>query len=381
MERQAVSGTTLEQRGGAVMWTLGLGMANVGFYVASIGVVLVLLAQDLGLPVTSLAWFGSTFGAGLLAVALGGPLLLRLGPPRALALAAVILGTGSALLAFATTATPAYVGAVLQGIGAAGIILVQPGLVRGPGAASRLSVVNAAASIAGVSAPLLLGGAAILGLRGRLPLVLIAAAMAVLAVLALRLPATPAGPEQAAGRQPLARPLTVRRWLALVLAVSLEFFFVVWGVARLTGAGLAAGGAALVSATFPIGMALCRVFGPRLIARLPMMTVGSVLAGAGALLVATADAWPLVGLGLFLAGVGLALFYPICLAALMSTPGLRPELAASLGAFASGTAITVAPTGLALLASMLDLQAAFLVVLPVLVALLWLHREPRGALR
>ncbi|MBI5027301.1 MAG: hypothetical protein HZB48_00380, partial [Actinobacteria bacterium] len=84
-----------EQRGRGVMFAVGLGMTNVGFYVASIGVVLVVLAGDLGLPVENLAWFGSTFGYGLLLAAFAGPFLLRLGPRAVLALAAVLLGAGS----------------------------------------------------------------------------------------------------------------------------------------------------------------------------------------------------------------------------------------------------------------------------------------------
>lgn len=368
-------GVVTEQRGRGVMFAVGLGMTNVGFYVASIGVVLVVLAGDLGLPVENLAWFGSTFGYGLLLAAFAGPFLLRLGPRAVLALAAVLLGAGSLALALSSVPVVAYAGAALQGLGAAGIILVAPGLLHGPGAEGKLTAVNAAASVAGVCAPLLLGAATSLGLGGRLPLVLISVSMAVLAVAALRMVPEPADVVTAEEREPLVRSLAVRRWLALVLSVSVEFSFVVWGVARLAATGLDAGGAALVGAAFPIGMALGRIAGPALIARFPMIPVGSALAGAGSLLVVLSQVWPLVGLGQLLAGFGIATFYPITLARLMSTPGLRPELGASLGALASGTAITVVPTLLAVLAGLTDLRLAFLVALPLLGALLWLHHE------
>ena len=363
-----------------VSFRVNLAMANVGFYVASIGVVVVVLAGDLGLPLAQLAWVGSTFGYGLIAMALAGPIVLRLGPNRVLALSAAALGVGSVLLAFSVGAAPAYVGAVMQGLGAAGLVLVSPGLVHGPDAEKRLTQANAAASVAGILAPLLLGLAAVTGLGGRLPLLLMAAAMAVLGMVALL-----AGREEqpsvhvAAEVAPvqLSRVEAGRRWLALVSAVAVEFCFVVWGVARLTGTGIRAGEAALIATAFPLGMALGRVVGSWLIARLPMVLVGSAVTAAGTLLVVLVDAWPVVGLGQLLAGLGLATLYPILLARLMHTPGLRPEFGASLGALASGTAITVAPAVLALLANVVDLRIAFLLPLPILIGTLLLYGRPR----
>jgi len=363
-----------------VSFRVNLAMANVGFYVASIGVVVVVLAGDLGLPLAQLAWVGSTFGYGLIAMALAGPIVLRLGPNRVLALSAAALGVGSVLLAFSVGAAPAYVGAVMQGLGAAGLVLVSPGLVHGPDAEKRLTQANAAASVAGILAPLLLGLAAVTGLGGRLPLLLMAAAMAVLGMVALL-----AGREEqpsvhvAAEVAPvqLSRVEAGRRWLALVSAVAVEFCFVVWGVARLTGTGIRAGEAALIATAFPLGMALGRVVGSWLIARLPMVLVGSAVTAAGTLLVVLVDAWPVVGLGQLLAGLGLATLYPILLARLMHTPGLRPEFGASLGALASGTAITVAPAVLALLATVVDLRIAFLLPLPILIGTLLLYGRPR----
>jgi MFS family permease len=356
-------------------------MANVGFYVASIGVVLVVLAAELGIAAEELSWLGSAFGYGLVVMALAGPLLLRLGQRRVLIGTAVVLGTGSLLLAVGPGAATAYAGALLQGLGAAGIILVAPGLLHGPDAAVRLTRVNGVASLVAVSAPLLLGLAATTGLGARLPLLLITASMAVVVAFARRIDDVAAAAVAAPSESGPATPwrLALRRWLALVCSVAVEFAFVVWGVARLTATGLDPGWAAAAGASFPLGMALGRLAGPRLIARLPMVLVGSVLAAAGTLVVVLAAAWPLVGVGQFLAGLGIATLYPITLARLMATPGLRPAWGASLGALASGTAIMLAPTALAALALAMDLRLAFLVPLPVLAALLLLHRERRPA--
>ncbi|HEY3337016.1 MAG TPA: MFS transporter [Propionicimonas sp.] len=379
-----VAGSGGERRTGGPWWTgvafrVNLAMANVGFYVSSIGVVIVVLAGDLGLPLAQLAWVGSTFGYGLLAMALAGPFVLKLGPNRVLALSAAALGIGSVLLAFSAGAMPAYVGAVLQGVGAAGLVLVSPGLVHGADAEKKLTQANAAASVAGILAPLLLGLAAVTRLGGRLPLLLMAAAMAVLAVVAFL-----AGREQQAAEHvateapptPLSRWETARRWLALVSAVAVEFCFVVWGVARLTTMGIDRGQAALIATAFPLGMAVGRLLGSWLISKLPMVTVGAAVTAGGTLMVVLVDNWFAVGLGQFLAGLGLATLYPILLARLMHTPGLRPELGASLGALASGTAITVAPAVLAVLATVVDLRIAFLLPLPILILMLFLYGRP-----
>lgn len=380
-----VAGSAGTTRTGGPWWTgvtfrVDLAMANVGFYVSSIGVVIVVLAGDLGLPLAQLAWVGSTFGYGLLAMALAGPFVLKLGPNHVLALSAAALGVGSVLLAFSAGAMPAYVGAVMQGVGAAGLVLVSPGLVHGPEAEKKLTQANAAASVAGILAPLLLGLAAVTGLGGRLPLLLMAAAMAVLGVVALlagREEQVAVPVETDAPPVRFSRLEAARRWLALVSAVAVEFCFVVWGVARLTSMGIDRGQAALIATAFPLGMAVGRLLGSWLIARLPMVLVGSAVTAAGTLLVVLVDTWPAVGLGQFLAGLGLATLYPILLARLMHTPGLRPELGASLGALASGTAITVAPAVLAVLATVVDLRIAFLLPLPILILMLLLYGRPR----
>ncbi len=376
---QGVSGT-VGQGSGAEL-AVALGMANVGFYVAGIGVVLVVLAGDLGVVPEHLAWLGSAFGYGLIVTALAGPFVLRAGERSVLIGSAVVLGTGSLLMAVVPGTTAAYAGALLQGLGAAGMVLVAPGLLYGPDAAIRLTRVNAVASLVAVSAPVLLGLAATLGIGARLPLLLITGSMVALVVVARRLPVrTPARASHGDVGSSAAWPLVLRRWLALVCSVSVEFAFVVWGVARLVATGLEPGWAAIVGASFQVGMALGRLVGSALIARFPMVAVGSLVAAGGSLLVVLASVWPLVGLGEFIAGFGIATLYPLTLANLMATPGLRPELGASLGALGSGTAITLAPAALAGLALVVDLQMAFLVPLPILALLLLLHHERgRGA--
>ncbi|MFT4108103.1 MAG: MFS transporter, partial [Propionicimonas sp.] len=163
---------------------VALGMANVGFYTASIGVVLVVLADDLGVPAERLSWLGSAFGYGLLVMAVAGPSLLRLGQRQVLTGSAIVLGVGSALLAVVPGEAVAYLGALLQGLGAAGIVLVAPRLLHGPDAEIALTRANSVASVVAVAAPLLLGVAAATAIGARPALLLIVAAVVALLVAA-----------------------------------------------------------------------------------------------------------------------------------------------------------------------------------------------------
>jgi hypothetical protein len=77
-----------------------------------------------------------------------------------------------------------------------------------------------------------------------------------------------------------------------------------------------------------------------------------------------------VVVGLVVAGLGTAAFYPVTLARLVQVPGMSVVRGPAFGALASGTAILVAPVVLAALGAALDLRAAYLLaVLPLAAAL------------
>lgn len=366
-------------------------MATVGFYLAGLGAVLIVLASDLQTTPEALAWTGSAFGVGLLLAAFAGPALLRRGPLPVLAGGAVSLAVGSALVATSFDLRVVAVGVALQALGAAGVLLSAPALLTGPTAAARLTRVNAAASTTGVLAPLAIGALVAAGAPGRLALLGVVPPMIWLAWAALRahrstpppVPAvTTSQPRDAAeapepGGPP--RAVLARRWTSVVLAVSVEFAFAIWAVARLVDAGLDTGTAAALGSAFPIGMAVGRIAGPRIIAVVPAVPVGSAVAAVGTVLVAVSSSPAHVVTGIALAGLGVATLYPVTLAHLMATPRLAPAHGASLGAMASGTAVVAAPAVLALLSGVVDLRLAFLVTLPLLAALVLLGREPYPA--
>ncbi|AGZ44548.1 MFS transporter [Actinoplanes friuliensis] len=358
----------------------GIAQAVLGYAITGLGACLVLLADDLGVAPEQLGWLPATFGFGLLALALTGPLLLRGGPRPALIGGSLVVALGVTLLALAPNTPAAVTGALLLGAGGAAFVLVTPALLSGSEAAIQLTKVNALSSIASVLAPAAIGGLDATGLvGGRLALLIAVPPLLYLAATTARSrsaqpgPAPTDGPPSAHGRP--APGLVARRWAGVVLAVSVEFCFTIWAVARLAEAGLALATAAVVGTAFPIGMALGRLAGPALIRRIPVVPVGAAVTAAGAVLVAAAGHPAAVTAGLVVAGAGVATLYPVALAGLVATPRLSAAHAASLGALASGTAILAAPAALARLADVVDLRLAFLITLPLLALLLLIRRR------
>jgi len=384
---------------------LSLALGAMGFFGASIGVLIVMLSEQFGVRPATLSWMGSAFRGGLLLAAVAGPTLLRRGPRPVLVGAALGYSIGVSLIALAPTLPLVALGVAIQALAGAGVILVIPTLLTGSRAAARITRVNAVASITGILSPMVIGGMIAAGVEGRLALLLSVGVMLLVAVVAARAPEPRPdvripSPDAAAAPHPTSRPATpagstdraddvvrrpskatvARRWLAIVLAVAAEFSFAVWAVARLAESGLDTATAATLGAAFPVGMGVGRVVGPWLIARVPAVPSGAAVAALGTLLVVLGASWPMIAVGLVLAGFGLATLYPVTLVRLMTVPGLPPSLGSSLGALASGTAITVAPTVVGVLGDAVDMRLAFLLVLPMLAGVVGLHgREGVGA--
>ncbi|MGE3284496.1 MAG: hypothetical protein AB7J32_00160 [Pseudonocardia sp.] len=355
---------------------VAIGQAAVGFAINSIGASLVLLARDLGREPEALAGLAASFGAGLLIVGAVGPVLLRRGAGSVIRLAALVTAAGAAVLATGSTAAVAATGAVLLGTGSAGVVLATPALLAGPAAAAQLCVVNAIASVCGMLGPLAIGLLDLGFGHGRLALLLVVPPLLVLAVLAPAAPPAPPPVRTASGGP---RPHSVAvAWGAVVLGVSIEFCFAIWAAARLQQTGLGAGTAASVAVAFLLGMAVTRFVAPALIGRgVPVVPVGCALVVAGTVGVALPGTGAVVA-GLVVAGIGTAVLYPVTVARLVGLPGLSIAHGTSLGAVASGTAITVAPVVLAALGAALDLRAAYLIaVLPLAAALMVATRTGR----
>jgi MFS family permease len=163
------------------------------------------------------------------------------------------------------------------------------------------------------------------------------------------------------------------RWIALLLAISVEFCLVFWAAAAFTewhGAGPAA--APVLAAMFLLGMALVRAASSRLIAgRHPLLVI---LAACGVALLGFTAFWALpntlgAAAGLLVAGGGVALLYPAALARLVAAWPQDRDRAAARGALASGVAIGGAPFLLAALSDAFGLRMAYLIVPGLLIVL------------
>ncbi len=381
---------------------IGIALSAMGFVLAGLGACVAILARDLDEPTSRLALLSSGFAAGLMLVAVVGPRMLKLWPmPTVLGLGSVVCAVGAVLIAVAPAYAVAIAGGLLVGLGGAMLVLVAPLMLNGPTAAARLSRVNAVASGTGILAPLAIGTLDGLGPSGRYAMLAAAPPLLFLALLTRRTrpPQATVAPRWETEGERLSVPVLIdsapavglgrkwrrvgRRvvmdvgagWLRVVLAVSVEFCFVVWAVARLVASGLPTAAAALLGSTFPIGMAVGRAIGPiRYRGWSPVFPSGA-LAACGTLLVSLFDAPALVALGLVVAGLGVAPLYPVTLAALVATPGLSSARLAAVGAMASGTAILIAPALLAVLARVVDLRTAYLVTLPLIAVLFLLSRR------
>ncbi|HVO21645.1 MAG TPA: MFS transporter [Anaeromyxobacter sp.] len=358
---------------------IALGQACIGFLVTSLGPCLILLSRDLSVPRGQLSWLSGGFGAGLLLAGLTGELLLRAGPWAVLRLSAAGMASGAVLMASAGGIPAAQAGALLLGVGGAFANLTGPVLVAGPDAAAQLTFAVGMSNVTGIAAPLLLSAVEASSGHGRMAL-LLAAPVLLWLVFARRPAAAPRSPAPARPR-PLARPpgrsvaAAVRSWLAMVGAISPEFFFVVWGAARLQDSGLGTAAAAGAAAAFPAGMAAGRFLVPRLIGRIPVVGTGAILAVLGSLLCAAPVGPPLATAALALAGLGISPLYPLLLDQLIRVPGLGLRRGAALGSLASGVSVTGAPILLNALASVVSLRVGFLAAVPLLLGVFLLHRR------
>jgi len=372
-------------------------LSAMGFLLTGLGACVAVLARDLHEPAARLALLPSAFAVGLLVIAAVGPRMLQfLSITAMLSIGSVVCALGGVLLALAPTYVVAIAGGLCIGLGGALLVLVAPLMLDGPTAAARLSRVNAVASATGILAPLAIGGLDSLGPTGRLALLAAVPPLLILAaVTARQAQATAPLPERHVDRpsarlpaphieRPASRSASVRSvaaavslgWLRVVLAVGVEFCFVVWAVARLLATGLPLATAALLGSAFPIGMAVGRAIGPIHIGRWSPVVPGGLLAVLGTLFVSLFDTPAAVTIGLVIAGAGVAPLYPVTLAALVATPGVNPTRLSAIGALASGTAILLAPGALAALARVADLRTAYLVTLPLIALLITLTRRP-----
>ena len=350
--------------------------AAIGWCIGGLGAVLVLGARDLDVPRHQLSWLGSAFGIGLLGVGVLGRRILQHGVEPVTRIGSILVIAGVTFLAFGTSLPMLIIGGLLQGVGCAVFLIATPALIGVQDRAKRLAIAVGASSIAALLAPGAIALADQVLETGRVALIVPAFWLTAIAVRRLR---TPEGlgidrPQAAMGTDGRMTGDSWRRWLVIVLAVSAEFCFWTWGAARLVDGGAELDTASGLAAAFAIGMAVGRIIGPRSLGSLGPVQLSALTTGIAAVIVMVDAPIPILVGGLFLAGLGVAVLYPVTLTRLLDDPALSEERLIALAAFASGIAITITPTVLGFLDRVIAIQLAFGLVPLLAVGVVVLYR-------
>ncbi|TDC46886.1 MFS transporter [Actinomadura sp. KC345] len=356
---------------------LYLTLGCLGYMLTALGAILPELREERGLPRAEVALYPSAFALGLVVVGLVGHRLAgRLGG-LALPAALVALVGGAAIIAVTGGRLGTASGALVLGLGGAGLVQLIPAALRtlhGGDGTVPIGEANAVSSTASILSPVLIGAALAQGLGWRFAFAVPPLALAAVLLLTRRAVA-PVAREDAVPAAGERTPRTfVSRWSDLVLAVGVEFCMVFWAADFLRSVkDLGSGSATTFSAAFLVGMAVARaVSGPvlRAVGGADRLLAAAAAVGvAGFAVLWTAPA-PFAVAGLLVVGLGVALLYPVILAQALAAWPSQPVRAAARCALASGVAIGVAPLVLGTLADLTTLRAAVFVVPALLLALL-----------
>jgi MFS family permease len=156
----------------AQTWGLYLAFGALGYVITGLGVILPELRLERDLPRGEAALYPSGFALGLIVVGLLGDRIARRLGRSAIPAAMAALATGALILALGTGRLDTGLGAVLLGLGGAGLVQLGPVALRslhGRRSTVAISRANAVASAGSVLVPLVVGLALGAGLGWRRP--------------------------------------------------------------------------------------------------------------------------------------------------------------------------------------------------------------------
>jgi fucose permease len=353
-------------------WLAYLLLAFYSYFLNSLGPITPFLKDELKLSYTVSSLHFTAFAVGILLIGLSGHLLIqRVGRGHALWLGAFGISV-SALVLLAGQSVVVTIGASFcMGLVGSLILAIVPSALsdrHGELRAVALSEANVIASLVSTAAPLMVGGSAHLAGGWRLAL-----GTAALAPFLMRLgfgrvtlpQSTSRLEDSASARRPLPMLFWVF-WVALVLAVSVEFCMIFWSADYLeTSLGMLKADAALAVSLFLAAMIVGRLAASRLVRRFSThrVVIASILvASTGFGVFWTADTALLGLVGLFVTGLGVASLYPLLLSLAIGVAQNNTVQASARATLASGTAILALPLVLGRLADMVGIRPAYGVV-------------------
>jgi len=359
-------------------WLAYILLAFYGYFLNILGPITPFLKEELKLSYTISSLHFTAFAVGILLTGLGGQVLVqRVGRWHSLWIGAFGISI-SALILLAGRSPVITIGASFcMGLVGSLILVIVPSFLSDQHREQRaaaLSEANVIASLVSTAAPLMVGWSAHLPGGWRLAL-----GIAAFTPILMRLGfgrATPLQPTSSqesstSARQPLPTLYWVY-WVAIVLAVSVEFCMIFWSADYLENSlGMLKVGAAQAVSLFLAAMIVGRLVGSRLVYRFSTYRVISasiLVAGAGFLVFWMTNNAVLGLVGLFVTGLGVASLYPLILSLAIGTANNNTVQASVRATLASGTAILALPLVLGRLADMVGIWQAYGVVAILLIS-------------
>ncbi len=360
-------------------WLAYLMLAYYGYFLNILGPITPFLKEELALSYTISSLHFTAFALGILCMGLAGhTLIVRLGRGRALWIGALGMSVSVLLLLVGWTSALTIGACFCLGLIGSLILVVVPSALsdqHGELRSVALSEANVVASVVSAAAPLIVGWSVSLtsSWRPALGIVAVTPLLMYWGLGRASLPAMATTREGSAPRDQSLPFLYWVYWVAIVLAVAVEFCMIFWSADYIKhGLGLPKAEAAQAVSLFLVGMIVGRVAASRLVPRFSINTyvlVSILLASAGFSIYWQAGSL-LLGLGgLFLTGLGVAGLYPLTLSlAIGAAPGKTVQ-ASGRATLASGTAILLLPLVLGRVADAVGIRLAYGVVALVLVCI------------
>jgi fucose permease len=354
-------------------WLAYLSVAFYSCLLNVLGPITPFLKEELHLSYTVSSLHFTAFAVGMLLVGLGGHLVIdRIGRQRSLWLG--LFGMSLSLIPLLVGKNPIVtIGAsFLMGLIGSLILAIVPAALSDQHAemkAVALSEANVVGSLLATLAPLMVGWSA-RSLGGWRIALEILACVPILLFLGLGRNSSPTNSpvnsETAQSNEPLPILFWVY-WLAIVLAVSVEFCMISWSANYMEQVlGLIKADAAQAVSLFLAAMIIGRLLGSRLVQRFSthlVVMISIIVAVIGFLLFWKTDNNVLVLTGLFIAGLGIADLYPLLLSLAINASNGNSVQAGARGTLASGTAVLALPLALGRLADAVGIRSAYAIVI------------------
>jgi len=365
-------------------WLAYLSLAFYGYFLNVLGPITPFLKEELRLTYTVSSFHFTAFAVGILLIGVGGHLIIqRIGKQRSLWLGLFGMSLSALLLLVGKNPVITIGASFLMGLIGSLILAIVPAALsdqHGEMKAVALSEANVIASLFATFAPLMVGWFARSFGGWRLALGIIAC-IPILMFLGLGKNSSPIATSMESESRPAGGPLPALFWIywvAIFLAVSVEFCMVFWSADYLERVlGLIKANAAQAVSLFLAAMIVGRLLGSRLVQRFSTRAVVSIsilIAGVGFLLFWRAEN-SLLGLsGLFITGLGVANLYPLILSLAISAANGNTVQAGARATLASGTAILALPLALGRLADAMGIRSAYGVVILLLISVFLINQ-------